>query len=246
MNSPTDQGASAPRDAAYWAPYVEWFKVASVPAGALNLNVDGRRAVGSLQGFGKMWQKTYRVPIGTNVSPAEVIATWKANFPAFWPPGNRFCTPLHSIAPGDVVLINSVVPGGQISTGIMVIYADDETFTFMTPQGHPFGGWVTFSAFREGDCTVAQAQVLIRANDPLYELAMPLGLSHAEDNMWRYTLGKLAAHWGAQGHVTISAVCVDRRRQWGQAGNIWYNAGIRSLLYNMAAPLRWARTTKGS
>jgi hypothetical protein len=33
-------------------------KVARAPAGALNLNVDGRRAMSPLQGFGQMWQKT--------------------------------------------------------------------------------------------------------------------------------------------------------------------------------------------
>ena len=28
----------------------------------------------------------------------------------------------------------------------MVIYADDESFSFMTPQGHMFAGMITFSA----------------------------------------------------------------------------------------------------
>jgi hypothetical protein len=47
-----------PRDAAYWAQYAATLKVARAPAGALNLNVDGRRAMSPLQGFGQMWQKT--------------------------------------------------------------------------------------------------------------------------------------------------------------------------------------------
>jgi hypothetical protein len=47
-----------PRDAAYWASYAETLKVAGVAEGATNINVEGRRAVGPLQGFGKMWQKT--------------------------------------------------------------------------------------------------------------------------------------------------------------------------------------------
>jgi hypothetical protein len=231
-----------PRDAAYWARHVDRLKVANVPDGALNLNVDGRRAVGPLQGFGKLWQKTYRVRLPqANVTPPEVIAVWKKRFSEFWPPGNRFCAPLDGIAPGEVVLINSAVPGGRVSTGIMVIYADDESFTFMTPEGHPFSGWVTFSAYREGDCTVAQSQVLIRANDPLYELAMPLGLSHAENEIWRHTLAALAAAFGVHGQVEITTVCVDRKRQWSQAKNIWYNAGIRSMLYGMTAPLRRVR-----
>ena len=39
------------------------------------------------------------------------------------------------------------LPGGmKLSTGVMVLYADDESFTLMTPQGHMFAGWITFSA----------------------------------------------------------------------------------------------------
>ena len=42
-------------------------------------------------------------------------------------------------------------PGGGplISTGVMVIFADDESFSFMTPQGHMFAGMITFSAERD-------------------------------------------------------------------------------------------------
>ena len=33
-----------------------------------------------------------------------------------------------------------------LSTGVLVLYADDESFTLMTPQGHVFAGWITFSS----------------------------------------------------------------------------------------------------
>ena len=49
-----------PRDAASWAKYAETLKVADVVEGATNINVEGRRAVGPLQGFDQLWQKTYR------------------------------------------------------------------------------------------------------------------------------------------------------------------------------------------
>jgi hypothetical protein len=49
-----------PRDAAYWAQYAATLKVARAPTGALNLNVEGRRAMSPLQGFGQMWRKTFR------------------------------------------------------------------------------------------------------------------------------------------------------------------------------------------
>ena len=50
--------AHQPRDAAYWAKDVTTLQVGDVPAEAINLNVTGRRVVGPVQGFGKMWQKT--------------------------------------------------------------------------------------------------------------------------------------------------------------------------------------------
>lgn len=47
-----------PLDTGYWAQYAATLKVARAPTGALNLNVEGRRAMSPLQGFGQMWQKT--------------------------------------------------------------------------------------------------------------------------------------------------------------------------------------------
>jgi len=53
-----------------------------------------------------MWQKTYRVRLsGAQVTPSDVIKTWKERFPAFWPRGNRFYAPLTGIAPGEVVAL---------------------------------------------------------------------------------------------------------------------------------------------
>ena len=77
---------SEPRDAAYWAKNVTTLKLGKVPARAVNLNVTGRRVVGPVQGFGRMWQKTARVALrGAEVTPAEVIRTWKAEVQRFWP-----------------------------------------------------------------------------------------------------------------------------------------------------------------
>ncbi|HEV3505246.1 MAG TPA: hypothetical protein VG637_08190, partial [Actinomycetes bacterium] len=156
-----------PRDAAYWAKNVTTLKLGQVPAEAVNLNVTGRRVVGPVQGFGKMWQKTMRVELrGADVSPAEVIKTWKAEFQRFWPERNWFYAPLEGIAPGEVALLNLGLPGRmKLSTGVLVLYADDESFTLMTPEGHMLAGWITFSAHADGGTTVAQAQVLIRASD---------------------------------------------------------------------------------
>lgn len=229
-----------PRDAVYWARSAGALRVTDVPEGATNINVDGRQAVGPLQGFGKLWQKTYRVRLaGIKVTPAEVIKTWKENYQEFWPEGNRFYAPLAGISPGEVALISGSLPGGvRLSTGVMVLYADDESFTLMTPQGHPFSGWITFSSFEEDGATFAQAQVLMRANDPLYEIGLRLGGHRMEDVIWQTTLKNLAAHFGVRERVETNSVCVDPKLQWKEYRNVWHNAGVRSALYMFSSPFR--------
>ncbi len=231
------------QDTANWAQPVPRLKVADVSTEAVNINVEGRRVVGPLQGFGKMWQKTYWVRLsGASATPADVIETWKKQFSEFWPEGNRFYGPLTGIAPGEVAVLNLSVPGGvRLSTGVMVIYADEESFTFMTPEGHMFSGWITFSSYESDGCVVAQTQVLIRANDPLYEIAFRLGGSKAEDTFWLQTLQSLSTHFGVSGQPQMKSTCVDPKLQWSQAKNIWYNAALRSMIYAAAAPLRWAQ-----
>ena len=235
------QVAPAPgsRDAAYWAKQSAHLKVSAAPGNQVN-NVDGRSAVGPLQGFGKMWQKTYRLRlVGCSATPAEVIAAWKENFPKFWPRGNRFYVPLTGIAPGEVAML-TVRPGGMpLSTGVLVLYADDESFTLMTPQGHMFAGWITFSAYRQDDVTIAQAQVLMRANDPIYEVGLRLGGHHAEDKFWKQTLKAVGVHFNVTNEpVESENLCVDPRLRWSYAGNIVHNAAIRTTLLG---PTRWFR-----
>jgi hypothetical protein len=43
-----------PSDADSWARRIERLAVSDVPEGAVNLNVDARREVGALQGFGQL------------------------------------------------------------------------------------------------------------------------------------------------------------------------------------------------
>ncbi len=56
---PEEPRKKQPRDAAFWVRWVERLEVSDVPEGAANVNVQGRREVGALQGFGRLWQKTY-------------------------------------------------------------------------------------------------------------------------------------------------------------------------------------------
>ena len=62
---------------------------------------------------------------------------------------------------------------------------------------------------------MVQAQVLMRASDPLYEIGMALGGHRQEDKHWAHTLGALASPLGAgRPEVATQTVCVDRKRQW--------------------------------
>jgi len=222
-------------NASGWAKPVDKLRVGEISSEAVNLNVEGRKLSGLHRGFGQMWQKTYRVRlVGADVTPEQVIAEWKAHFPDFWPEGNKLYVPLTGIQPGEVGVINLKAPGGmRLSTGIMVIFADETSFSFMTPQGHMFAGMITFSADVEDGVTVVQIQALIRANDPLYELSFRLGMGHkAEDEFWHGTLKNLARHFSSSApHPTQTNTLIDPRVQWSEWGNIWNNAGIRSGLY---------------
>lgn len=229
------------RPAGTWAGPVERLHVGDLPSEAVNLNVSGRRLVGPVQGFGRLWQKTYQVRIEA-VEAEAVIATWKAEFGSFWPAGNRFYGPLTGIAPGEVALLNLAVPGGQLlSTGIMVIYADAESFTFMTPEGHMFAAWITFSAERVESAAVVRIQVLLRANDPFYEVMMAAGGHRKENAFWLATLRNLAGRFGSSDEPTMDQVCVDRRRQWSRARNLRHNAALRSSLWSASHPIRTVR-----
>jgi len=233
------------RDAANWAPPVERLSASSVTGASVDA-VSGRRVSGPLQGFGQLWQKTFAVRLdGTQHSPESVIATWKERFPTFWPSSGRFYAPLAGIAPGEVALLDiAPVPGSpvRLSTGVMVIYADDESFTFMTPEGHTLSAWITFSAFRDGDATVAQAQALERTSDPLDELAYILGGNRMNDRFWRDTLANLGRALGMdEPAVDIRIVCIDRRRQWRQVRNIRNSATLRTARHTVTAPARWLK-----
>lgn len=229
----------APRDAAYWAPKVTHLTVDAERA-AVGFNVDGKRVTGPQQGFGRLWQRTYDARLGAAVSPQQLIADWKAHFGEFWTKGNRFYGAL--ITPGEVAPIAVDTGAGlKLSTGVLVLYADDESFTFMTPQGHMFAGWITFSAFADEGDTTARIQVLIRPNDPIYELGWPV-MKRMEDRFWKATLRRVAAHAGVPDvAVESKTVLVDKHRLWRNARNIWHNAGIRSVLHLLTAPVRAIR-----
>jgi hypothetical protein len=250
-NSPDEQTR---HDDANWAGPISSLRVSRVPTGSLNLNVDGRQVVGPLQGFGQLWQKTFRLNLSdTSLTPVEIMQIWKTNFPRFQPAQNRFF-PVAAIEPGQIVLINASATGMPLSTGVVVLYADEESFTLMTPQGHPESGWVTFSTYNEEESVICQVQTISRANDPLYEVGFRLFASRTQDRIWTHVLDALAAHLRTQradsskrdngssetsGQVLVAKVCLDPRVQWSEARNIWQNAALHTLFYTLTTPLRW-------
>ena len=228
----------------HWTQHKPALKVPRTPTGALNLNVDGRHVLGSLQGFGQLWQKTFRIELKSRkLTAGEVMKTWKEHFSSFWPTWDHFYAPMTGIAPGAVVLINMVIPGDlaiglPVSTGVVVVRSLENSLTLMTPQGHMFAGWITFSTYEEKGAVVAQVQVVLRASDPLYELGFRLGAGKAENIFWQHTLLALAAHFGEHFEsVETHVVCLDTKVQWSQFWNIWQNAAIRTLLYRVVTLL---------
>ncbi len=226
-----------------WAKPVDRLNILEIPAGARALNVQGRRLFGPLQGFGQMWQKTYRICLrNSKLTPHEVIAMWKQNVPNLKPPQKRFFPSSTGITPNALVLIDAQTPGGEISTGVMVLYAGAESFTLMTPAGHPEAGWVTFSSYIEDGCTFAQVQVLARASDPLYELAFRLAGDKLQDQIWTHVLTALATLAGTSGEVQMHKTLLDPKLQWKRARNTWYNAQLRTLFSSPITLLRWIGT----
>jgi hypothetical protein len=220
-----------PINAENWAKPVETFHVGEVAEGALTGNVEGRRPTGPLQGFGQLWQKSYEVRI-PGPTPEEIISTWKANFGEFWPDSNKFYAPAGGISPGEVAVIGGGKGPAKVTTGVRVIYADDRSWSYMTPEGHPWAAIITFSSHEEDNGpSVARIHLLVRANDPLYEASFKLYTSRLEDKIWTHTLTQVAGHFGVtEPEVVRETTLVDKRRQWDQVSNIWKNSAVRTLL----------------
>lgn len=239
---------NARSDSGSWARPVSKLKVDNVPEGATNINMDGNQVTSPMQGFGQLWQKLFRVRLaGCSLSPEEVMKLWKDNFVKFQPEGNQFYPSPEGVAPGEVMFIDSTVPiipntAGvlPVSTGVLVLYSDDTSFTVMTPEGHPESGWNTFSTYEEDGVTVAQIQSMTRATDPIYEFGFRfMGGNEMQNKTWSHVLRSLSKACGAPAEVEASQVCIDSRLQWKEAGNVWKNAVFRTIFYRLGAPVRW-------
>jgi hypothetical protein len=218
-----------PRNLENWAKPIDVFHVEDSIDGAYKGNVEGRKPTGPLQGFGQLWQKSYQVDI-PETTPEAVIQCWKENFGEFWYPGNKFYAPAAGIAPGEIAMIAGGRGPAKVTTGVRVIYADEVSWSYMTPEGHPWAAIITFSAHEDDPSTKARIDLMVRANDPFYEAMFRVYTSRLEDKIWTHMLTRLAGHFGSEAPVSRHTALVDKRRQWDQWRNIWKNSAIRTLL----------------
>lgn len=228
----SDSGTSQP--AAGWARSGVRLSITDMPPETMNINVDGRLTTFPANGFGRLWDKKYRLHLSDPaIDPRDIVAVWRSEFPDFWPQGNRVFTSAYApIAPGTAAVLNLTLPGGLLlATGIMIIHADETSFSFCTVQGHILAGWITFSSFREKGVTIIQVHPLFRPSDPLMELGFRLGAAKQEDRFWHETLGNLSRRLGTSGKIEQQDVLVDSQVQWRNWKNLQYSAAIRSSLY---------------
>ena len=138
--------SGGPRDAGNWATKVDRL-AAPDEKSKVGYNITGKKVTGPQQGFGRLWQRTYSTDVGDGGRGdgpyrrlegelRRLLASWE-HVPQ--PPDGDRTGCCHSDRGG-----HRQSRGPKLATGILVIYADDESFTFMTPEGHMFAGMITF------------------------------------------------------------------------------------------------------
>jgi anti-anti-sigma factor len=225
-----------------WATTVSKLRVTEKPEGALVKNMDGRWVIGQLQGFGPMWEKTYWIEIKKpGIKKQDIMLAMREHFVEFQIPENAFYPTSKGLAPGEMIFIDSRTPGGIVSTGVMVLYMDDRSFTFITPQGHPEAGWITFSVDEREDSVYVQIQGLVRASDPFFEVAFLIAGSKFQETIWKHVLSSLAKYLGVEENVQMKKYRPATNMQWSKVGNIWFNSQIRSLPLNITTLFKRSR-----
>jgi hypothetical protein len=202
-------------------------------------NVEGRRVAGPQQGFGRLYDRTFTIALGDVVTPEALVKDWRAHFGDFWPKSATFYGSITSIEAGDVAPLTA----GGITTGVLVIYADDTSFSYMTPEGHMFAGMITFSARAEQAGTVAEIRMLVRPADLLWVMVWPVARG-MEGKFWKGTLTNLAAAHGVTGAVVSeTTICVDARILWRNWRNVFRNGGLATASHAVAKEFHPGRKT---
>jgi hypothetical protein len=168
---------------------------------------------GPAPGFGRMWDKTYTMTL-EDVAPSAAIVPWRESFP--WPAPRLW----------------------RRGRGVNVLCTGAESVTVSTRPAEPLAGWITVSAQRAGPLTDVRVHLLVRARDPLSELALALGGHRRQDRFWLGALTALAAHLALPDPpVAIRGVCLDSRHQWRNTRNICRRPVLRALAHTVTLPL---------
>ena len=101
-------------DVTYWADPVQQIKVKvnELPPGAVNLNVDGRKPLLPLNGFGRLCRKTYSVRLtGSTSTPAEVMGSGGGTSATCGRRATSATSRAAGLVPGEVALLNLTLMG---------------------------------------------------------------------------------------------------------------------------------------
>ena len=237
----SEQQQTTARDDDNWAKPIDRLAAGNVPP-ARSTRVGGKQVVSPIQGFGKMWQKTYRVALaGPSVTPQEVIATWKAEFPTFWPKGSQFHAPLTGIAPGEVALLQASRRRRDEALDRRlrplrrrgVVHVHDAAGAHVRRLDHVLGG----RGGRRDRGAVPGADA--RAGSAHRDRSRRSAGTRRRTASGRTTLRALArALRRRRRSRRRRVVCVDKRRQWGRAGNVRHSSAFRSTIHTATSPLR--------
>ena len=209
--------------------------------GAAGINVGGRRLAGPVQGFGRMWQKTYRVALpGEGAGPADLIAVWKERFAEFWPERNTFYAPLTGIAPGEVALLgpHAARAGEALDRGDgalrrpRVVHADDARGPHVRRLDHLQRERARRADGRAGAGPHARVGPDLRARPDLRRppTGGPLLAADAHAPGRRPRPGRRAGGRQRRVRGPPAAVVAVRQRV--------ASAAIRSALYTLSSPMR--------
>ena len=239
--SDSRRASAAARDATNWAKPVSTLNVAEVPEGAIEPQRRGQAAREPDPGLRQdVAEDLPGAPAARDACAGR--ADRRPGSSASRSSGRRATTSTRRSPASRPVRSRCSTDAARqmkLSTGVMVLYADEESFTLMTPQGHMFAGWITFSATRARRRDGRQAQVLMRASDPIFELGPGDGRPPPGGPVLGATRSaNVAAHFGepeARGRRPRSCAST-RKRQWSQWRNVWHSSAIRSTLYMVGAP----------
>ena len=117
----------------------------------------------------------------------------------------------------------------------------------MTPEGHTLSAWITFSAYRDGDVTVAQAQALERTVRPVRRDRLHPGRQQLNNRFWQRDAAqpREARRASRSRWSTPRSSASTSNRQWRHARNVRNSATLRTARHTLTAPVRWITAARG-